>query len=86
LEERKGNIKNCEKSRKIEPIRFDLVLMYAAGVINIFFLAVKLSDTGADKLTLIRNVPNYWQQGQSSHSINESALNSELQSIILNIE
>jgi hypothetical protein len=50
------------------------------------FLAVKLSDTGADKSTLITNLTNYWQEEQNNYFINETALNNELRSMIINIE
>ena len=52
----------------------------------VFSLAIKLSDTGADKSSVDNNFLNYWQQEQNNYSINELALNDELQSIINNIE
>jgi hypothetical protein len=55
-------------------------------LIRRIFLAVKLSDTGADKSALVRNLSNYWQQEYNDYSINESALKNELHSMIVNIE
>ncbi|CAF1507256.1 unnamed protein product [Adineta steineri] len=51
-----------------------------------WFEGIKLSDTSVDKLTLVNNIPNYWLQEQNNYSINELALNNELESIILNID
>lgn len=50
------------------------------------FLAIKLSDTSTDKLGIMKTIPNYYQQEQNKYSINESALNTEIQSLIINIE
>ncbi len=50
------------------------------------FLAIQLNDANADKLGIIKTIPNYWQQEQTNYSINESALYNELKSIIMNIE
>ncbi len=62
------------------------IVMLNRRIYKYLFLAVKLSDSGADKSTLIKNLPNYWQQEQNNYSINELALNNELQSMIMNIE
>ncbi|CAF0735593.1 unnamed protein product [Rotaria sp. Silwood1] len=67
-------------------------LSASPGIIHIkneqlhWFEAVKLNDTAADKLKLIKTIPNYCQQEQSNYSINETALNDELQSMITNID
>ncbi|CAF1089887.1 unnamed protein product [Rotaria sordida] len=51
-----------------------------------WFEAIKLNDAAADKLKLIKTIPNYWQQEQNNYSINETVLHDELQSIIINID
>ncbi|CAM4896178.1 unnamed protein product [Rotaria socialis] len=51
-----------------------------------WFEAVKLKDTAADKLNLIKTVPNYWQYEQNNYSINKTALNDEFHSMITSID
>lgn len=50
------------------------------------FLAVKLTDTSGNKSKILQDFPNYWQQELNNYSINELALNNELQSMIINTE
>lgn len=53
---------------------------------RIYSSAVKINDTSSKKSDLVENLPDYSQDQPNVYSLNQSAVKTEIQSIIMNIE